>query len=134
GRAAYRPRAGPGIRPSPKVTRAVQCTGRLLCRPAPACTDPPAEYRMRPGSPSRRAGSAHVRPGLTVDGRAGGHVADAEFGGQLAVRQPVCPAGSQLPAPHAGQLGPPVTLADRAVIVAVAFAAPGLESNPDVVA
>jgi hypothetical protein len=75
-----------------------------------------------------------VRPGLAVDGRAGRHVADAEFGGQLPVRQAVCPACPQFPYLSAGQLGPWVTLADGAVMVAVAAAAPWLESGPDVIA
>jgi hypothetical protein len=75
-----------------------------------------------------------VRPGLAVDGRAGRHVADAEFGGELPVRQAVCPACPQFPYLSAGQLGPWVTLADGAVMVAVATAAPWLESGPDVIA
>src|SRR5215475_14782999 len=75
-----------------------------------------------------------MRPGLAVDGRAGRHVADAEFGGELPVRQAVRPACPQFPYLSAGQLGPWVTLADRAVMAAVATAAPWLESGPDVIA
>src|SRR4029077_1931505 len=80
------------------------------------------------------AGSAHVCPCLAVDGCAGGHVADAEFGGELPVSQAICPSCSQFSYFSAGQLGPGVILADSAVVVAVASAAPGLESGPDVIA
>ena len=83
---------------------------------------------------NRRLRSRYVRPGLAVDRRAGGHVADAEFGGQLPVGQAVGPACPQLPDFVVGQLGPGVTRTDSAVIAAVAFAAPWLESGPDVAA
>src|SRR5579862_4315788 len=78
--------------------------------------------------------SGHVRPRLAVDGRAGGHVADAEFGGKLPVGHAVRPPGPQLPYLPGGQLGPGVTLTGAAVIGAVAFPAPRLESYPDVIA
>src|SRR5215467_9052159 len=80
------------------------------------------------------AGSVYVRPCFAVDGRAGGHVADAEFGGELPVGQAVGPACPQLPYFSAGQLGPRVALADGAVIIAVASAAAWLESGLEVVA
>jgi hypothetical protein len=75
-----------------------------------------------------------VRPGFAVDGRAGRCVADAEFGGELPVSQAVGPARPKLPYFSAGQLGSWITVANGAVIVAVAAAAPRLESGPDVIA
>ena len=75
-----------------------------------------------------------MRPGLAVDSGAGGYVADAEFGGQLPVGHAFGSACPQLSDFLVGQLGPGVTLADCAVIGAVAFAAPWLEPDPDVVA
>ena len=73
-------------------------------------------------------------PCLAVDGRAGGHVADAEFGAELPVGQAFGPAGPQFPYFSAGQLGPRVALADGAVVIAVASAAAWLESGLEVVA
>src|SRR5579862_2195773 len=78
--------------------------------------------------------SGHVRPRLAVDGRAGGHVADAELGGELQVGQAVRPPRPQLAYLPGGQLGPGVTLTGAAVIGAVAFPAPRLKSYPDVIA
>src|SRR5215471_20889536 len=79
-------------------------------------------------------GSAHVRPGPAVDGRAGGHVADAEFGAELPVSQALCPACPQFPYFSAGQFGPGIALAGSAVVVTMAFAASRLESDPEVIA
>ena len=78
--------------------------------------------------------SSDVPPCLAIDGRPGGHVADAEFGGQLPESQSLCPPGSQLPHSFVCQRGPGIALADGAVVVAVAFPAPRLESDPYVVA
>ena len=75
-----------------------------------------------------------MRPGPAIDRRAGGYVADAEFGGHLPVGQAVGPACPQFPDFVVGQLGPGVTRAGSAVIAAVAFPAPWLESAPDVAA
>src|SRR5215831_10952743 len=80
------------------------------------------------------AGSVYVRPCFAVDGRAGGDVADAEFGGELPVGQAIGPACPQLPYFSAGQLGPRVALADGAVIITVASAAAWLESGLEVIA
>ena len=80
-----------------------------------------------------RRGSAHVRPGFAVDGRAGRRVADAEFGGELPVSKAGGPACPQFPYFSAGQLGSWITVANGTVIVAVAAAAPRLESGPDVI-
>jgi hypothetical protein len=74
-----------------------------------------------------------MRPCPAVDGGAGRHIADAEFGGQLPEGHAVGPARPQLSHFLLGQLGPGVTLADCAVIVAMAFPAPWLESDPEVV-
>jgi len=76
--------------------------------------------------------SSYVRPCLAVDGRAGGYVADAEFGGQLPVGQAVGPACPQLSHPVVAELGLGVARADGAVVAAMAFPAPWLESTPDV--
>jgi hypothetical protein len=78
--------------------------------------------------------SSDVPPCLAVDSCPGGHVADVEFGGQLPVSQSFGPAGAQFPYSLVGQRGPGVALADGAVMVAVAFAAPGLESGSDIAA
>ena len=48
--------------------------------------------------------------------------------------QSLCPPGSQLPHSFVCQRGPGIALADGAVVVAVAFPAPRLESYPDVIA
>ena len=86
-----------------------------------------------PEAPSCAAGSAHVRPGPAVDGSAGSHVTDAEFGGELAVSQALCPACPHFSHFPAGQFGPGITLAGGAIVVAVAFAASRLESDPEVI-
>ena len=107
---------------APSMTRRWPPTGSA-CRPAirfpnadsPKCSDiPPAAGRERESpmrdkhhrSRTRRASrsrldrrprSRYVRPGLAVDRRAGGYVADAEFGGQLPVGQALGPACPQFP-------------------------------------
>src|SRR5205823_848986 len=53
---------------------------------------------------------------------------------ELPVGEAVCPACPQFPYFSTGQLGPWIALPDGAVMVAVAAAAPRLESGPDVVA
>jgi pimeloyl-ACP methyl ester carboxylesterase len=78
--------------------------------------------------------SGDVRPRPAVDSRVGRHVADAEFTGQLPVSQAGRPPRPQLPYFLGGQLGPGISLADRAVITAMAFPAPRLESDPNVIA
>src|SRR5262249_9584681 len=87
-----------------------------------------------PGLWGDEISSVHVRPCFAVDGRAGCDIADAEFGGELPVGQAVGPARPQLPYRSVGQLGPSVALADGAVIIAVASAAPWLESGLGVLA
>ena len=75
-----------------------------------------------------------MRPRPSVDSRVGRYVADAEFAGQLLVSQAIRPPRPQLPHFLGGQLGPGISLADRAIVATVAFAAPRLESDPDVIA
>jgi hypothetical protein len=72
--------------------------------------------------------SSDVPPCLAVDSCPGGHVADVEFGGQLPVSQSFGRAGAQFPYSLVCQGGSGVALADGAVVVAVAFPAPRLES------
>ncbi len=78
--------------------------------------------------------SRDVRPRPAVDSGVGRYVADTEFTGQLPVRQAVRPPRSQLSHFLGCQLGAGAPLADRTVVAAVAFAASGLESDPDVIA
>src|SRR5215472_12397096 len=94
----------------------------------------PGRHRRWLGLDSGEMRSVHMGPCFAVDGRAGCHVADAEFGGELPVSQAVGPAGPEFPYLPGGQLGPSVALADSAVIEAVASAAPWLESGLDVIA
>jgi len=75
-----------------------------------------------------------VRPCPAVDSRVGRYVADAEFAGQLLVSQAIRPPRPQLPHFLGGQLGPGISLADRAIMATVAFAASRLKSDPDVIA
>ena len=120
--------------PAADVTvRAWAVTSRALTSRAP-CVLLPEALPCRGGGVVAGRRSNYVRPGLAVDSGAGGYVADAEFGGQLPVGHAFGSACPQLSDFLVGQLGPGVTLADRAVIGAVAFAAPWLEPDPDVVA
>ena len=82
----------------------------------------------------RVARSRDVRPCRAVDSSVGRYVADAEFTGQLPVRQAIRPPRSQLSHVLGCQLGARAPLADGTVVTAVAFAAPRLESAPDVIA
>jgi hypothetical protein len=94
----------------------------------------PALTLGRSACGDRAASSGDVRPRPAVNSRVGRYVADAEFTGQLAVRQAFRPPRPQLPHFLGGQLGPGVSLADRAVMAAMTFPAPRPESDPDVLA